>query len=197
MRNYAVLGWGSLIWDLDDLAPKVTLPWRMREGPRLPMEFTRISPKRKMGLAVCLDTDHGVDCPTHAIVSRRDTLDDVIDDLAARERAPRELIGGVCRVSDSGQGRDEIAMRVRTWCEAEGWDGAVWTDLRSNYTETSGDRFTVEGAIAYLKTLGGDSLVEAVRYIHYAPVETDTPLRRALSGDPWWHDQIVRHAEPE
>jgi hypothetical protein len=33
------------------------------------MEFSRISPKRAMGLVVCLDPAAGVPCPTHAIGS--------------------------------------------------------------------------------------------------------------------------------
>ncbi len=67
----AILGWGSLLWDLDDLAAKVDGPWLRRAGPRLPMEFSRISPKRKMGLVLCLDPADGTGCATHAIRSRR------------------------------------------------------------------------------------------------------------------------------
>ena len=67
----AVIGWGSLIWDLDDLAPKVEGEWRMRAGPALPFEFSLVSRKRKMGLAVCLDPENGDECPTHVIASRR------------------------------------------------------------------------------------------------------------------------------
>ena len=51
----AVIGWGSLIWDLDNLAHLITGDWMMGAGPSLPFEFTRVSPKRKMGLAVCPD----------------------------------------------------------------------------------------------------------------------------------------------
>lgn len=189
--RYAVLGWGSLIWDLDDLAPNVALPWQMRAGPALPMEFTRISPKRKMGLAVCLDLDHGVACPTHAIASRRATLEDVVTDLAARERAPTDLIGGVCLASGQQQGREGIAAIVAAWCRDAGWAGAVWTDLRSNYTEMSGRAFSIADAIAYLKTLEGASLEEAVRYLHLAPPDTRTPLREALRQDPWWSDAVA------
>lgn len=192
LGNYAVLGWGSLIWDLDDLAPKVDLPWQMSAGPRLPMEFTRISPKRKMGLAVCLDPDHGELCATHAIASRRGTLEHVIEDLAARERAPLDMIGGVCRDTDRAHGRPAIAEAVTAWCEATGWVGAVWTDLRTNYTDHRPQGFSIGDASAYLRTLEGESLVQAVRYIHYAPTETDTPLRRALAEDPWWLDQVAR-----
>lgn len=188
---YAVLGWGSLIWDLDTLAPHVDLPWRMRAGPPLPMEFTRISPKRKLGLVVCLDAEHGTQCPTHAVVSRRDRLGDVIDDLAVRERAPVEMIGGVCVGTGQVQGRAEIVAEVHAWCVAEGVAGAVWTDLRSNYAEMAGHAFTIADAIAYLKTLSGENLDEAVRYLHLAPAETRTPLRRVLAEDPWWQDQVA------
>ncbi|MEM7745882.1 MAG: hypothetical protein AAF409_19450 [Pseudomonadota bacterium] len=190
--GYAVLGWGSLIWDLDDLAPKVSLPWHMRSGPHLPMEFTRISPKRKMGLAVCLDLDHGVDCPTHAIASRRSSLSEVISDLAARERAPLEMIGGVCLTTGERQGREGIAAIVAEWCGDAGWAGAVWTDLQSNYAEMSGHPFSVAAAIAYLKTLDGESLEEAVRYLALAPAETRTPLRDQLAQDRWWIEQVDR-----
>ena len=82
----AILGFGSLIWDLDDLAPQVEGPWSMRAGPRLPIEFSLISAKRKMGLALCIDPEAGAPCATHAIRSRRDDLEVAAADLAARER---------------------------------------------------------------------------------------------------------------
>ena len=78
----AVLGYGSLIWDLEILEPHVQGPWAMGGGPALPMEFSRISPKRKMGLVACLDPEHGVACPTHAIASRRDAVEAAAQDLA-------------------------------------------------------------------------------------------------------------------
>lgn len=191
-RRYAVLGWGSLIWDLDNLAPHVRLPWAMGAGPRLPMEFSRISAKRKMGLVVCLDPDAGVPCPTHAIESVRETLDAAIGDLALRERAPRLRIGGVCLATGAAHGRGPIAAVVHDWCRAAGWTGAVWTDLLPNYAETRGEAFSIDCGVAYLRTLAGDSLDEAVRYIENAPSATDTPLRRRLSGDGWWSAQAAR-----
>lgn len=189
--TYAVIGWGSLIWDLDDLAPKVQGPWQMRTGPRLPMEFARISPKRKMGLALCLDAGLGTPCTTHAIASVRKGLAAVVEDLAARERTVAHHIGGVCLATGQMQGRDAIAGIVRDWCHAAGWSGAVWTDLTTNYAETRARDFSVEDAVAYLRSLDGESLDEAVRYIHNAPAETDTPLRRRLAADPWWQQAVA------
>lgn len=193
MGRFAVIGWGSLIWDLDDLAPHVTGAWRMRAGPRLPMEFSRVSAKRLQALAVCLDEDHGAMCATHVIASRRAEIEAVAADLAARERAPLTGVGAVClRSGQRTGGRAQIRDAVAAWCEGAGWDGAVWTDLTSNFEASTGQAFSVEAGRDYLSALSGDSLDEAVRYIESAPAETDTGLRRALSGDPWWQTEAAR-----
>lgn len=187
-----ILGWGSLIWDLDDLAPNVEGPWRMAAGPAVPLEFSRVSPKRKMGLAVCIDFDHGAPCPTHAIASRRANPMESQEDLAARERAPLERIGVWCARTGQGEGRS--ADLVAAWCEATGAAGAVWTDLTSNYLEYHVEGFSLAHAEDYLQTLSGESRDEAVRYIENAPPGTDTPLRRRLSARAWWRAEAARVA---
>ncbi len=197
MDRYAIIGWGSLIWDLETLAPRVRGGWSMGSGPRLPMEFTRVSPKRRRALVVCLDAEHGAECATNAIASARDRIDAAIADLARRERAPRAHIGALCLASGHVQGsKPAIAEAVRLWCEAGGWAGAVWTDLPSNFAEELGESFSIPRALAYLKTLTGESLDEAVRYIEQAPAATDTPLRRALAADRWWRGEARRLGLP-
>lgn len=187
MNGYAILGWGSLIWDLENLAPHVQGDWAMRTGPALPMEFTRVSAKRKQALAVCLDVVHGVGCVTNAIASVRDEVASVVKDLARRERAQMHHIGAVCLASGHANGTSpEIVAGVRHWCQSAGWAGAVWTDLPSNFADHLGEVFSIPRAIAYLRSLTGDSRDEAVRYIEQAPAATDTPLRRALGEDEWW-----------
>ncbi|MEM7176298.1 MAG: hypothetical protein AAGD47_02325 [Pseudomonadota bacterium] len=189
----AIIGWGSLIWDLDVLAPQTDLNWRMNAGPRLAMEFTRVSPKRKFGLAVCLDDISGVECPTHVIASTRDDIADAVRDLAIRERTDPQNIGAVCRNTGlSNSTRDQVARAVDDWCVQSGFSGAVWTDIGPNFHESNGEAFTVERGIAYLQTLREESLDEAVRYIENAPHGTDTPLRRALSREPWWVQEAMR-----
>lgn len=189
----AVIGWGSLIWDLDNLAPFVTGDWMMATGPALPFEFTRVSPKRKMGLAVCLDYVNGDRCPTNAILSIRDDIDEAAEDLRARERARIiDYIGLIHPASGARRSSiPEVADIFEVWCRETGAAGAVWTDLGGNFEEDRGRPFTVQAAIDYLKTLEGDSLIEAVRYIEYAPVATDTALRRALAADDWWKAQVA------
>ncbi|MEM9049041.1 MAG: hypothetical protein AAGC92_10000 [Pseudomonadota bacterium] len=183
----AILGYGSLVWDLADLAPQVVGSWAIAAGPALPVEFSRISPKRKMGLVLCLDPEHGVPCKTHAIVSRRDRVDAAADDLARRERAPSDRIGRVSmRHGQILTRHAPIGARVQAWCQAGGWQGAVWTELEANFAAHTGRAFSISAALAYLQGLRGASLDEAVRYIENAPAETDTDLRRALSGCAWW-----------
>lgn len=194
--RYAIIGWGSLIWDLEILTPHVTLPWEMEAGPILPMEFSRISAKRKMGLAVCLDAEAGDPCPTHVIASRRETLDETVQDLAERERAPIERIGGVCLRSGARQGRVHFSTMIELWCREHNWQGAVWTDLDSNFQVMRNTPFSVQTGVEYLKTLKGERLEEAVRYIMNAPKPTNTRLRRALMADTWWRDAAVGYGYP-
>jgi hypothetical protein len=187
MARYAIIGWGSLIWDPENIAPHIRGEWAMGGGPVLPMEFTRVSAKRNKALAVCLDAVHGVGCITNAIASVRDQIGPVVTDLARRERAPEHHIGAICLASGFANGSSpQMIADVRKWCLAGGWTGAVWTDLPSNFSEDQGQDFTVPRAIAYLRGLTGDSLDQAVSYIEQAPAATDTPLRRALSADDWW-----------
>ena len=74
MAPIYILGFGSLIWDLDDLAPKVRGEWLMETGPHFPLEFSSISVKRKQSLVVVIDPVNGQPCPSHAIESVRETV---------------------------------------------------------------------------------------------------------------------------
>jgi len=185
LSQIAVIGWGSLIWDLEILRPHVAGDWHMEAGPLLPMEFSRVSPKRKLGLVVCLDPAAGVPCQTHIIRSVRGNIHDAISDLQARERAPDGLIGAFHADFQHGRMPNVVAL-VQSWCAREGWDGAVWTDLEPNFETHTTRGFSVAEGIRYLKTLRGASLEEAYNYIQNAPAQTATPLRAALAKDAWW-----------
>jgi len=185
VSKIAIIGWGSLIWDLEILTPHTVGAWHMAGGPKLPMEFSRVSPKRKLGLAVCLDPVVGVPCQTHVIRSKRGDIHAAIEDLRARERAPEGRIGAYHPDFQHGRMPEVVAL-VQDWCVANGWDGAVWTDLEPNFLENTGQAFSVESGIAYLKALRGESLEEAYNYIQNAPTHTATPLRAALAQNSWW-----------
>ena len=141
----AVIGWGSLIWDLDDLAPKVIGEWHMRAGPVLPFEFSLVSKKRKMGLAVCLDPVNGDTCPTHVIASDKQDIHLAAEDLYLRERSPSvDYIGAYCAQTGFLRTRlSDVGERVSDWCATTGAAGAVWTDHASNYLDHRGEPFSM------------------------------------------------------
>ncbi len=191
--DIAIIGWGSLIWDLEILEPQVDPRWQRGAGPALPLEFSRVSPKRKKALALIVDPDHGTSCATSLVVSRRTSLEEAVADLAARERAPLERIGYASASGNWRSNIDGVAERFEAWFDASGFGGAVWTDLPGNFHEETGTPFSLEAAIVYLQTLEGVSLLEAKRYIELAPEETMTALRRKLAGEAWWADVPLHH----
>ncbi len=178
--NIAILGYGSLIWDLECLAAHVSGPWRSG-GPALPVEFSRISPKRLQALVLIVDTRLGHACPTCYIRSARNRLDEAVTDLAARERCERRFV----HTARAGERRTPLDGSVSAWLESEGLDAALWASLPGNFEEVSGTPFSHTNALAWLRGLEGDSLDEARRYIASAPSSTDTPLRRYLADKDW------------
>lgn len=191
--DIAIIGWGSLIWDLEILESQVDPRWQRGAGPVLPLEFSRVSPKRKRALALIVDPDHGTECLTSLVVSKRRSLEDAVNDLAARERAPLDRIGYASQTGSWRSAVDGLQARFESWLAQTGFAGAVWTDLPGNFHDETGTPFSVSAAITYLRTLQGTSLLEAKRYIELAPEETMTALRQALSVEDWWADVPLQH----
>jgi len=188
MSKIAVIGFGSLLWDLDDLAPKVSGEWKMYEGPILPLEFSLVSRKRHYALALVIDYGDGAPCPTCVIDSVRSEIGAAIVDLANRERMEPTNIGFVDRnTGESHSHREETRNTFWNWIEDSTYDGAVWTDGERNFEALTGRAFSLKTAQDHLRSLQGISLEEARRYIRNAPARVETPLRRALEGAPWWH----------
>lgn len=196
-KPIAVVGFGSLVWDLDTLRSHVTGRWQMDAGPVMPLEFSRISPKRKQALALCVDLMDGVPSKTSVIHSTRGDVQQARRDLAVRERAPVGFIGGVCLDTRQSHGRGQSAWMVWQWCERAGYSGAVWMDIWANFTAQRGIGFSVRDGIDYLRTLDEDGLAEAVQYIERAPASVRTHLRRGLADDPWWQEQKARFMPAE
>ena len=188
MSKIAVIGFGSLLWDLDDLVPKVSGEWKMYEGPILPLEFSLVSRKRHYALALVIDYGDGAPCPTCVIDSVRSNIGAAIVDLANRERMDPTNIGFVDRnTGKSHSHREETRNTLWNWIEDGNYDGAVWTDGERNFEALTGRAFSLQTAQDHLRSLQGMSLEEARRYIRNAPARVETPLRRALENSPWWH----------
>ena len=193
MSKIAVIGFGSLLWDLDDLAPKVSGEWKMYQGPVLPLEFSLVSRKRHLALALVIDYLDGAPCPTCVIDSIRSDIRASVIDLAKRERMEPSNIGFIDRASvQSHSHRKETQQTLWRWIKNSDYDGAVWTDGERNLENLTGKHFSLQTAQDHLWSLRGISLEEARRYIREAPSRVETPLRKALDGSPWWHHDPQR-----
>ena len=193
MSKIAVIGFGSLLWDLDNLASKVSGKWKMYQGPVLPLEFSLVSRKRHLALALVIDYLDGAPCPTCVIDSIRSDISASVIDLAERERMVPSNIGFIDRSSgQSHSHRKETQQTLWHWIKNSDYDGAVWTDGERNFEDLTGKRFSLQTAQDHLWSLRGVSLEEARRYIREAPSRVETPLRKALDGSPWWHHDPQR-----
>jgi hypothetical protein len=176
----ALVAWGSLIWDPRRLPIEGT--WRSG-GPRLPLEFSRVSKDGRLTLVI--DYKNGAVVETYYAVSPRTDLDCAIADLTAREGTTTRHIGFVDSVGlkDLANGRAEhekTCARIRSWIATTDFAAAVWTALDSNFESAVGRPFSVQNAIEYLEARPASVRELALNYFKNAPREIDTPLRRRL-----------------
>ncbi len=184
--SIAIIAYGSLIWDEECLAPHIEGGWRQRQGPRLPVEFCRISPKRKGALVLAIREGAPWPVATAVTKSCRKELAEAAADLARRERAPLAAISMADGIRAENCS-EAIGRIVNDWLAGqEEFRAAVWANLPENFAEETGAPFSHARGVEWLRGLGAESLAEAWRYITFAPRETDTPFRRHLAGDPWW-----------
>lgn len=180
----AILGWGSLIWDIRDLP--IVGGWE-RGGPLLPIEFSRIPKNRRLTLVI--DEEDGVDVYTRFAVSRQDDLDHAINDLQAREGTPnRDWIGFYDLASDRCSewamfSHPRACTRIKEWTNCHQFDAAIWTALAPNFCEKMEEPFSVEAALRYIDTLPEAERAVATEYITKAPEEVTTPFRKRLLAE--------------
>ena len=184
-----ILGWGSLLWDTAHHADFDGQhdAWE-QDGPVLPLEFSRVSQRRKGALTLVIDRDHGSPTKVSSARSRRGALPAAIDDLASREGTTQEeQIGFVDLIANTHRGRDAATVQaVEAWAKQRGLVAAIWTDLASNFEEKTKQSWSVKAAIAYLKGLPEDARAAAEEYIRNAPAWAKTPLRDAAAAQLGW-----------
>src|SRR5262249_49981270 len=162
-ERFAILGWGSLLWD--DAHPKHPKfaeqigRWEY-DGPALPVEFSRVSKTRHGALTLVLDPIHGAPVTTAWTLSKRTDIDQAVSDLQSREGTSRDRIGFV-------HGHDQKARAPATadvigqWAATRGVHGVVRTDLPSNFEEKTRRPFSIEAARVYLEHLSESGKAEA------------------------------------
>ena len=184
-QRIAIIGWGSLLWHS---APEFDAwhgDWNF-EGPVIPIEFARVSPKRAGALTLIVDPVHGEPTQTAFALSKRETVEEAYQDLMAREwgKTP-EVIGRHVRGREP-EPSDGPAAAIAAWAAAMDIDAVVWTAFTNNFREKTGVEFSVPAAKTYVKNLPRDEQERAVHYIHRAPDFVRTPLRLGLLDEEWF-----------
>ncbi|QDU75261.1 hypothetical protein Pan97_22910 [Bremerella volcania] len=184
----AIIGWGSLLWDDRPKFDQHHGPWYF-DGPRLRLEFTRISISRKRALTLVLQEELGAECRAAYTVSKRESLAQAIQDLLVRENATDKEIGVYRPHSDPTElSQAVIPPTIIQWADQTDFDAVVWTGLPNNFRELNerGEDFSHASAITHIESLCAEGKWKAAEYIFRAPDFIDTPLRRELQSLEWF-----------
>ena len=172
MPKIACIGWGSLVSAPGSL--RCIGGWNV-DGPELPVEFSRTSMDGRLTLVLTAGA-----APVTTLWSEVEygSPDEARAALAAREKSHVRWVGSwPGPVTDHELGRDQIAA----WAATRGIDAVVWTALRPRFAGENGSGpGSASAAVAYLKSLDGDTLAGALRYIRETPAQVRTAYRAAF-----------------
>ena len=140
----AILGWGSLIWEPQEL--KHAKYWRS-DGPKLPIEFARISNDCRPTLVLHPGVNLVTTCWT---LSTCLNLHQAIENLEQRECVTNPKRIGFLSLKD-----DEYRCcvvpdsldSIRTWAKYKNFHAVVWTDLPSKFRYKQASVFFGSGCL--------------------------------------------------
>lgn len=183
----AILGWGSLLWEggreFDDWHNQ----WQY-DGPKLKIEFSRVSRRRSGALTLVIDEEAGSPTTVAWCLSKRQSIEDAISDLRSREDTTVKNIGRIILDKHTArQGHPSPSGNsIIAWGENKKLDAVIWTALKSNFGKEAKRSFSVDAVITYVKTLSATGKVKAAEYVWRAPDFVQTPVRSALQQEPWF-----------
>ncbi|RCS44672.1 hypothetical protein DTL42_17265 [Bremerella cremea] len=184
----AIIGWGSLLWDDRPQFDQHHGPW-VYDGPRLRLEFSRISVRRQKALTLVIEDQLGAECSTAYTVSHREDVREAINDLRIREGATPKQVG-VWRKDPSSEIPQlrEVPPAIERWARQTDFDYVLWTGLPNNFKELSPGQvdFSLAAATAHIRSLDEVGQAKAAEYIFRAPKFIQTPLRSELEAAEWF-----------
>ncbi len=178
--TWVCLGWGSLLWRAGDLP--CCGSWRV-DGPRLPIEFARISADGRLTLIVLPGQPRvqtywtALACSTRASAVRA---------LAAREVCGPEHIGWWSGGRGCAQVAPQVLPEIASWCGERELAGVVWTDLPSLFASRAGRPWSPRAAVDYLRACAGETRRRAEEYLRRAPAQTYTATRLLAEQELGW-----------
>jgi hypothetical protein len=185
MPGIAILGWGSLLWEGGSDFDRRHDDWQY-DGPSLEIEFSRISGTREGALTLVIDSEFGCPMTVAWCLSKRQRVNETMEDLRLREGTSLEHIGDLI-VSQHCRGHRSVAeFSIVTWAREKGLDAVIWTALERNFENRIKVPFSVDSAVSYIKGLGASPRAKAIEYVLRAPNFVQTPVRSALQRESWF-----------
>ena len=181
----AVLGWGSLIWCPRNL--RISGEWN-KDGPRLPVEFARISQDRRLTLVLLRNSNL-----VPVLWARIDTddLTEAKENLKQREQiTDNRKIGFVDLISKNENSGIVNTSMIKTWAQVRDMDAVIWTDLPSNFEKNQNKILNETNVILYLRNLNIEKSLLAEKYIRRAPYQIKTPLRAVIEKELGWLAEV-------
>ncbi len=172
----AILGWGSLVWDLKKL--EINSQGWFEDGPILNIEFCRFSSKKRITLVI--NGEYGDPCTTYWAQSVHTDLSKVVTNLKDREGVPTESSIHWFDTSGKTNCNDTLTItRIEAWLKSKpNIKAVVWTGLTSNWNDKSkgrGVEFSLQDFKVYLEMRYQEGEYEdLLEYFIKAPKQTKT-----------------------
>jgi len=183
----AILGWGSLIWSPQNLNYDREFDWNP-EGPRLPIEFSRISNDGRLTLVIDKNAEH---VQTLYCISKYEKLDEAVLDLTIREKCAKRQIGYCLKEKENIIYHPEefkFKKEITEWMHAtKDIDAVIWTNLSPKFFDAIGLKLNEANVTNYLQTLPENVKPLAEEYIRKAPNQIDTKLRKIIETHLKWY----------
>lgn len=176
----AILGWGSLIWNPQNLNYNTETGWQS-EGPILPIEFARISNDGRLTLVI---TEDGTDIKTLFAISAFEILDKAILNLAIREGSSIANIGFYEKTNNQFSPSDfKFQKNIIDWMQLNNdIDAIIWTNLGENWKT----KLVIKDRISYLSNLENSKKEKAEEYIRKTPNQVRTKIRIEIEDSLHW-----------
>lgn len=170
MSRIAILGWGSLVWDPQDL--RYVGDWNA-DGPVIQVEFARQSNDGRITLVL---TETVKVVQSLWCVSEFEDISYAIENLRAREGIPKANSYKHIGRWSPGSLSPNLIANIDQWAASNELDYVIWTNLppKFNKIETKPD---LEVIISYLKILDSEVKQRAIKYIVNTPLQIDTEYR--------------------
>jgi len=174
------LGWGSLIWDPQDLP--FVIPWQ-GDGPAIRVEFQRQSQDGRLTLVL---TEEAALVQCLWTRSGRDSLRASIAELASREGVPSKYVATSIGVWRPGDPSPACMPMLTPWAEERRVSAVVWTALGPKLNGKAVASVSCEAALSYLEALTGVQKQRAEEYVRRAPKQIATAYRTQIERALGW-----------